>query len=58
MAAILIFFKNYFANLLSPILNLISTIALGLISYLIASYLSGSLKIFSIIKPKTTTIKI
>ena len=58
MAAILIFFKNYFANLLSPILNLITTIALGLISYLIASYLSGSLKIFSIIQPKTTTIKI
>ena len=58
MAAILIFFKNYFANLLSPILNLIATIALGLISYLIASYLSGSLKIFSIIQPKTTTIKI
>lgn len=57
MAAILLFCKNYFAYL-SPVINLIITIAIGLFAYLFAAYISGALRIASVIKPKNKTATI
>jgi putative peptidoglycan lipid II flippase len=53
MAAVLLFFNKYFAQITNPTINLIATIIIGLFSYLFASYFSGALKIVSIIKSKS-----
>jgi putative peptidoglycan lipid II flippase len=57
MAAILLFLNQYFADIISPMLNLIFTIITGLISYLTASYCSGALNILKNIKPKAKDIE-
>ena len=52
MAAMLLFLNRYFASLLSPTVNLIATITLGLIGYLGSAYVSGALNILKNLKPK------
>ncbi len=49
MAAILLFSDKYFSDI-NPTINLILTIAIGLISYLTATYFSGALNILKNLK--------
>ncbi len=49
MAVVLLFLNQYFSNI-NPINNLILTIAIGLISYLVAAYFSGALNILKNLK--------
>lgn len=55
MAAILLFLNRYFANIISPMMNLILTITIGLISYGLASYLSGALNLLKNLKSKNAS---
>jgi putative peptidoglycan lipid II flippase len=56
MATILLFLNKYFAEIISPMLNLIATIIIGLVSYLVASYCSGALNILKNLKPKAKNL--